>query len=201
MRRPARRRRVRRRRILVAVLLAVLMAWLGGFLWFASSIPAPSDLPAGVQVDGVVVLTGSAGRIAAGLEVLKAGRAKRMLVSGVNPELSTRALRSAIPVEEALFRCCIDLGRAARNTAGNAEEAIRWAREHRHRSLAIVTADWHMRRSLLEFSRFANVPRLHPLPVRSRAGIGRLFLEYNKYLVAWARRRIEGRASQTVGME
>ncbi len=197
----ARRHPLRRHRALALLPLAALMAWSGGFLWFARSIPAAADLPAGIHADGVVVLTGSAGRIAAGLEVLKAGGAKRMLVSGVNPGLSTSALRSAIPVDEALFRCCIDLGRAARNTAGNAEEAIRWARAHHLRSLAIVTADWHMRRSLLEFSRFGNAPTLHPLPVRSRAGIGRLFVEYNKYLAAWVRRQVRGRAPPTVATE
>ncbi len=201
MRVGTRRRRARRYRILVSALLAPCALWLGGFLWFANSIPATVDPTAGVHVDGVVVLTGSAGRIAAGLDVLKAGHARRMLVSGVDPDLPLKALRPAIPADEALFRCCIDLGRAARNTAGNAEEAIRWARAHHHKSLAIVTADWHMRRSLLEFSRFANAPTLHPLPVRSRAGIGRLFVEYNKYLVAWLRRQVRGRAVQTVATE
>ncbi|MFQ5346885.1 MAG: YdcF family protein [Rhodothalassiaceae bacterium] len=164
------------------------MLWLAGLVWFVATEPDLPLLPADGRVDAVVVLTGSAGRIAAGLEVLKSGRARRMLVSGVDPELPLSALRPAIPADEDLFRCCIDLGRAARNTEGNAAEAVAWARAHGHRSLAVVTADWHMRRSLLEFARHPDAPRLYAIPVAGDAGLARLFLEYNKYLVAALRR-------------
>ena len=59
----------------------VVLAWALGFVLFAVTLPQP----AGEQrTDAVVVLTGGAGRIERGLEVLKRGWARELLVSGVD---------------------------------------------------------------------------------------------------------------------
>src|SRR5208282_3853957 len=50
------------------------------------------------------------------------------------------------------FDCCADLGFSAMSTHGNAAEAATWARAHGYRSLVIVTANYHMPRSLHEFA-------------------------------------------------
>lgn len=64
------------------ILAAGFLLWIFGFIWFANFLPGP----AGAQrTDAVVVPTGSGGRIMRGLQVLRAGHAKKMLVTGVDP--------------------------------------------------------------------------------------------------------------------
>jgi len=50
------------------------------------------------------------------------------------------------------FRCCADIGYAAEDTHGNAEEAASWTRGNHFTSLVIVTSRYHMPRTMKEFS-------------------------------------------------
>ena len=78
------------------------------------------------------------------------------------------------------------LGHEAVDTRSNAEETARWLRDHRYRSVRLVTADWHMPRARFELSRALNDgPAVAILadPVRSAPGFAMLFAEYNKYVL------------------
>lgn len=170
------------RALLALGTLALL--WLAGFGWFAVTLPvAPawSSLP---PQDAVVVLTGSRGRIDAGLAALEAGVADRLLISGADPALAPEVIESAILANAERAACCIELGQVALNTEGNAAEVIAWADTHGYRRIALITADWHMRRSLVEFRRRGHGLTITPIPVGSQVGLPRLALEYSKYLIA-----------------
>jgi len=65
----------------------------------------------------------------------------------------------------ARFDCCADIGYAAQDTHGNAEEAAEWAGEHRFKSLLIVTARYHMPRARREFASAMPEVDLTPWPV------------------------------------
>ena len=133
----------------------------GGFLNFVHQVQSAEPLPLAAlpKADAVVVLTGGPRRIDAGLDLLGAERGARMLVTGVNEATSSAALENVTgeaddAAERArLFDCCIDLGREARDTVGNAVEARDWIRARGYRHVIVVTADFHMPRSLLEFRR------------------------------------------------
>ncbi|WP_445262070.1 M23 family metallopeptidase, partial [Pseudomonas sp. EL_65y_Pfl1_R83] len=62
----------------------LVLLWLLGFAVFLATMPAPL---VGPRTDAIVVLTGSAGRIDRGLTLLQGHMAKRMLISGVAPEV------------------------------------------------------------------------------------------------------------------
>ena len=164
------------------ILAAGFLLWIFGFIWFANFLPGP----AGAQrTDAVVVPTGSGGRIMRGLQVLRAGHAKKMLVTGVDPEVKPREFAVASKVEPRLMQCCITLGRDAVDTRGNAQETANWVTANKVRSIRLVTADWHMRRAAAElgYDLPGQVSVLRdavpsPLPLR------RLFLEYNKFLAS-----------------
>ena len=130
----------------VAVTLAFL--WLGGLLTFVNKVMAlkPSDE---VMADGIVVLTGGADRINAAIALLQRGQAKRLLITGVHPEIVPADLSGVTIGTRTLFECCVDLGREARNTRGNAIEAAKWANAHNYHRLIIVTANYHTPRALL----------------------------------------------------
>lgn len=162
------------------ILALVLILWLFGLVWFAVTLPGRS---ATAKTDGIVVLTGGPGRFQRGLELLQAGKAKRMLVSGVHHSVLPREFVIAQQVPPQLAKCCIDLGKEAIDTVSNAEETARWVRKHKYRTIRLVTTDWHMHRARFEIERaLAGEAQVIPEGVRSQPGFGTLFTEYHKYL-------------------
>src|SRR4249919_1143041 len=79
---PTPRRRVRRAVLMGLALAAALVA--ADFLWFIHQMPTTEAAPAR-NADGIVALTGGPFRINDALDLLAAGRGKRLLISGVNP--------------------------------------------------------------------------------------------------------------------
>jgi uncharacterized SAM-binding protein YcdF (DUF218 family) len=175
---------------------AVFVAYAGGLVWFAESIVDSID-DAGTTTDAIVVLTGGSQRVQAGLQLLTAGKAKKLFVSGVYHGTDVSTLLHVQRQSPEAVQCCIVLGHTADNTYGNAQETAAWMRQEGYRSLRLVTANYHMRRALLEFARAMPEARIIPHPVfpdtvRERwwAWPGTLDLiigEYDKYLWALVR--------------
>lgn len=168
-------------------LVVALLLWGAGFAWFLRHVGADAQPPP--RADGIVALTGGAGRVEAALRLLAAGRAQRLLVSGVGGDAGFADLARLAGVDARLAPR-VTLGRAAASTHGNAAEAAAWARAHDIRSLIVVTGAWHMPRALAELGRSLPEVALHPAPVRQPsppgfADVARLrlaALEYTKFL-------------------
>jgi len=167
-----------------------------GFILFAAVVTRP-PVPADQHADGIVVLTGESRRIAEGARLLKEGRAERMLISGVYRHTGKKALMRISGLPEQKFDCCVDIGYTALDTAGNADEARAWAAQRRYATLIVVTASYHMPRSLAELSLALPTTRLIPHPIVTKGfpqrrwwlnpSITRLLLsEYLKFLPAAA---------------
>jgi uncharacterized SAM-binding protein YcdF (DUF218 family) len=190
--------RLRRRLGLPVLAFLVLAAfWLGGLVWFTHDIPrAVTD--ADSETDAIVVLTGGSLRVQSGLALLAAGKAKKLFVSGVYHGTDVATLLHVSRQSPDKVACCIVLGYEADNTYGNATETAQWMRQEGFHSLRLVTASYHMPRSLLEFSRAMPEMRIIPHPVfpervKQRRwwawpGTASLILaEYHKYLLALVR--------------
>lgn len=161
----------------VALLLYAL-----GFALFSVTLPTPLTDPR--RTDGVVVPTGGPGRIERGLAVIERGEAKRMLVTGVDPDVRPDELAAANGAPRRLFRCCVDLGHDAVDTRSNADETADWVRRNRYRSVRLVTSNWHMARAAMELRHaLGNSVEIVRDPVTANPGFALLFGEYNKYLV------------------
>lgn len=186
-------------RTVVMIVIAAALVWAGGLMWFAAGLPHNVEDSARVT-DGVVVLTGGSDRLASGLDILAAGKAEKLFVSGVHRLTSVTQLQRLLEREPEMFECCVVLGRSAKNTAGNASETSRWAAEEGYRSLRVVTAAYHMPRSLLEFRRAMPGAVLIAHPVfpthvklsqwwRWPGTASLVATEYSKYLMslAWTR--------------
>ena len=168
------------------VLSLLLLVWLIGFVWFAVALPQPHE---GGRSDAVVVLTGGGGRIGRGLEALEKGRARRLLVSGVDREVRPGEFQAEYEVPPALMACCVTLGFESVDTRSNAQEAAGWIADNKFRSVRLVTTDWHMRRAAMELT--AKVPgdvELIRDAVPSQPSFRTLFLEYNKLLARTGQR-------------
>ncbi len=200
----ARRLRLGRISFSAALLLALLVLWLGGFVWFTRSIPDQVG-DADSETDAIVVLTGGSLRVQSGLALLAAGKAKKLFVSGVYHSTDVAALLRISRQSPEHVACCIVLGHEADNTLGNALETAQWMREEDFHSLRLVTASYHMPRSLLEFSRAMPQARIVANPVfpesvkqerwwASPATASLIIGEYHKYLLALARPLLLGKS-------
>ena len=137
-------------KLLVRLVALALLVWAWGLLWFALTVADPAPLT--TKTDAVVVLTGGPGRLQRGIDVMVAGAAKRMLVSGVEARVTDAALARGVTAPPGLFARDVDLGFQAVDTRSNAEEVSRWMARHKYRSLRLVTSAAHMRRARLELA-------------------------------------------------
>ena len=172
------------------------LALAAGFVAFAMTLPRLVTDP-GTPTDAIVVLTGGSDRVETGFDLLERGLARRLFISGVAPDVEVPALLAVADRRNGSAGCCIVLGHDASDTLGNARETAAWMRREGLASLRLVTAQYHMPRSLLVFRRampgITIIP--HPVfPVRVRSGewwlwpgTARLLAqEYLKYLAALA---------------
>lgn len=171
--------------VVLRLAAVIVLAWLGGFAWFALTLP--SAVPLAVTTDAVVVLTGGAGRLARGIAALNARAAKRMFVSGVGAHIGKPALAASVGVPLKRFTTSVDLGYAAVDTRSNAVETTAWTQRHGYRSLRLVTSAAHMRRARLELAALmpASVTIVEDaVPVET--GADSIAREYSKYLLRLA---------------
>ncbi len=170
----------------------------GGLIWFADDIDTPTEDPSSTT-DAIVVLTGGSQRIDVGFRLLVDGKAKKVFVSGVHEGVDMPEVLRTSPQTPQWVECCVVLGHSADNTVGNALETAAWLKAEHFHSIRLVTASYHMRRSLLEFSRvlppdITVIPHpVFPEAVRpgrfwfTRSGAGVIVIEYVKYLGALVR--------------
>jgi len=181
--------------------IGLVVLFLAGFWKFAEDVRQEAEAPPHAQA--IVALTGgSLERLTTGVRLLEEDKGERLLISGVNRIVTDDELLSeALDVDPALAECCIDLGRSAEDTLGNASETAAWAREHHYTTLILVTDDYHMPRSHAELSLAMPEAEIYPYPVRTRwtdptlwrSDLGaatRLGAEYVKYLVIRGREAV-----------
>jgi uncharacterized SAM-binding protein YcdF (DUF218 family) len=185
--------------IIIGLGAVTAIAWLGGGIWFASTMPSAVTDPT-TRTDAIVVWTGGSGRIDEGLDLLAAGLSSKLFISGAAEQVRVADLMQGRQSADAALAGSITLGRMATDTPGNAVETAAWARQQNVASLRLVTAAYHMRRSLLELhSAMPNALIVaHPVfPTTVKADWWRwpgtaalIASEYTKYLVTWTRIRL-----------
>jgi uncharacterized SAM-binding protein YcdF (DUF218 family) len=184
-----------RRRGLLRLAAVALIVYGLGFLVFAAKVPEPLNFPpaAAADADAIVALTGDGDRLGPAVSLLEQGSAMRLLITGVNKMTTKHDLKVLLHGGDH-FECCADLGFAAADTRGNADEAARWAEMHGYRSLVVITAAYHMPRSLIEFGAAMPGVKLVPYPVAPETSrfagwqnLRRMQGEYAKYLASIVR--------------
>ena len=180
---------------LLLVCLAVA-SWGIGFLSFVQTVGnyrQPVISAALAPTQAIVVLTGGSERVTAGLDLLKEGRGVKLLISGVHAGVRNSEILPINSVPPELQECCLVLGRVATNTRGNAAEAQAFMEQYHYDTMRLVTANYHMPRSLLLFQSAMPDKRITPFPVqpdivnldswwRWPGTFSLLLLEYHKYL-------------------
>jgi uncharacterized SAM-binding protein YcdF (DUF218 family) len=184
-------------RLIFDACLFALVLLIIGFIVFANGIERVQQEPQR-GADGITVLTGGVARIDRAMKLLAAGKAKRVLITGVNRTTTTEELKQLASQGDQYFTCCVDIDKDARNTIDNATETSEWVALNRYGSIIVVTSNYHMPRALAELGRvmpgvtlipYAVVDNnVHLDPWWSYPGTTKLLLsEYLKYLPALGR--------------
>ena len=180
-----------------SALVTLGLLWAGGFAVFVAMLPKPAANPAPLDAQGIVVYTGGGGaRISSAMGLFAQGAGERLLISGVHPDTTAERLSEFWSGPSARFDCCVDLGRKALSTEGNAQELRDWMNDHRYERIILVTSDYHMPRAVaVTRARLGDDALITPyavssgyldkngLPVSFKAA-AKLAGEYTKYLLA-----------------
>ena len=182
---------------IVVFLVLVAVCWCIGLALFIRQIPAtPATDEA--KTDAIVVLTGGSLRLDRGFELLTQGRADKMFISGVEDNITLAALLRSKEYREFEGKVPeqnVTLGHYARSTVGNADETAAWVTREKIRSIRLVTASYHMPRSIHELGSVMPGVTIIADPVfpshfanngwwQSAANIRLVILEYHKYVAS-----------------
>lgn len=138
-------------------------------------------------MDAVIVLTGGPGRISSGLVIFQKGMADKMFISGVHEDVEPQHLDALNQIPQDLKGLIAkeNLGYEAKNTIGNATESIDWVVKNKIKSIYLVTADFHMLRSYMEFKKIMPDLKIEMFPVKTLSSLNlnslkRLWIEFGK---------------------
>lgn len=172
------------------IVLAVL--WVAGLIRFNALV---NRKPVGesVKTEAIVALTGGTERLSAAVNLLKRGKAQKLLISGVDRKVDWMNLAQTVDEFPPELIDRITLGHVACNTTQNALESRDWMTRNGFKSLRLVTASYHMPRSYAEFKNVMPDMVVLPHPVfpqtfkhadwwKWRGSTALIVSEYTKYL-------------------
>ena len=186
--------------IIFILVLGLTSIWVTTLFHFVNEIPI-TVLDVSEKTDAIVVLTGGSRRLDEGLKLLQNNFARKLFVSGVYKGTEVRSLLNLTTQKHFDLASQVAIGNAV-DTRENAIETSEWiARKNLH-SLRLVTAAYHMPRSLLEFKYYMPKVKIIPNPVFPKhvkhenwwafPGTAMLLIsEHNKLLLAWLRQKID----------
>lgn len=101
--------------------------------------------------DCAVVLTGGPGRVRGGLDLLAQGAVKKLIISGVHPQVRLREIFPVWPYYGDLREEDVILERRSRTTYGNAQQTLPLVEAFGCHDVVLVTSRIHMRRAYKTF--------------------------------------------------
>lgn len=148
------------------------------------------------KTEAIVVLTGGRHRLTEAIRLLNNGMADKLFISGVQKNTSVKDLETMNEIKIPKNKEII-LDKIATNTFENARETSIWINKHNIKSIRLVTSNYHMFRSLIEFRRWNKKTEIILHPVFSEKVASSwwqsfdsfyfLACEYNKLIIAWLR--------------
>lgn len=181
------------KKLFIIAVLFLLLAWFAGFLWFNHRINSYENTDE-IKTDAIVALTGGRNRISSAISLLNDGAAEKLFISGVSKEASLAKIEQFNDVRVSKKQK-VQMGNEAQNTIGNAIEADEWIKKNNIRSIRLVTSNYHLPRSILEFRhqnpKISIVPspvysdKVHPKWWKNPGSFWLIATEYNKFLYVY----------------
>ena len=181
------------------IIVTLFAFWFGGFCIFAYKI---NNFTTDIQVntDAIIVLTGGRNRISEAAKLYNADLAKHMFISGVAKDITLENIQNTqhIKIKESKT---VEIGYNAANTVENANETKEWVRKNNINSIRLVTSNYHIFRSLIEFRKHLSDTKILLHPVYSEyiekkwwtswQTFSLIFKEYNKFIYAYIRNKLQ----------
>ena len=168
----------------------LLIVWIGGLFYFGYSINH-YQTDTSSHTDAIIVLTGGRNRIAEASKLLNKKMADKLFISGVDKNTNLKNIQKTKKIKQSSMRD-IEIGRQATDTESNAEETLSWVNSHHIASIRLVTSNYHMPRSMLEFRHLMPEIEIIMHPVYSERiekkwwtswqTFSLIFKEYNKFI-------------------
>jgi uncharacterized SAM-binding protein YcdF (DUF218 family) len=192
-------------RMMLGFIIILFGIWVSGLAAFVHHMPT-STTTDDTSTDAIIVLTGGSGRVAHGFELLARDKAHTLFISGVGKDTTLDDLLNKYGNESVREKVInnaahIILDYRAMSTHTNAYEAARFIRTQSLKSVRLVTANYHMPRSLIEFRSAVPDVQIIPDPVipktfhrgywwKDDASRHLVLSEFHKYWAAWFRTRL-----------
>lgn len=162
-------------------ILIVLTTWLLGLSDFYNKIVNQQSGNT-KNIEGLVILTGSNLRISNGLKIFTQTNAKRVLISGIDQNVTLNDIKNFHFKGSEKLLDVVDLGYGAFSTHSNALETAIWAQNHQFKTIGLVTSRLHMPRSLLIFKQILPDIEIIPFVVNSKhRNIFSILKEFHKF--------------------
>ena len=104
-----------------------------------------------ISVDCGVVLTGSAGRIREGFDLLEQGQIQKLIISGVNQQTTLKDLLPLWPFYPKVQDETVFLEKRSETTYGNAVQSLPVVQALQCRDVVLITSELHMYRAYQTF--------------------------------------------------
>lgn len=111
----------------------------------------PNSWKVDQKADCAIVLTGGAGRVREGLDLLAQRQVNKLIISGVNPKANLLEIFPQWPYYGNLDENNVVLERRSTTTYGNAQQSLPFVEALRCRSILLVTSHLHIRRAYKTF--------------------------------------------------
>lgn len=186
----------------LTLLILGFVLWFGGLVWFIEDMPQGTPNMT-FKTRAIVVLTGGNNRIAEGFRLLAQESATtHLLISGVRRGASLKAVIQGSGFKGPYNAAQVSLDYRSTTTVENAQNVAVWLKRKQIKSIRLVTANYHMRRALIEFDRSLKGVKIIPHAINPLESGGDtwckdykifcLYLnEYHKYLGAFVRMKIQ----------
>ena len=174
-------------------IITAFMLWICGFCLFAYKINHIKT-DTSQTTDAIIVLTGGRNRIYEASKLFNDKRAKYLFISVVSKDITLENIQNTQNIKIYDFRN-VEIGYNADNTVENANETTDWINKNNIKSIRLVTSNYHIYRSLIEFRNKLKNTEILPHPVYSEyiekkwwtswQTFSLIFKEYNKLLCAY----------------
>ena len=158
----------------IALLILIITYFLIELFHFKEKIIANEKYPNKINTN-IVILTGGTNRIKDGFDIIKKFDEKskykiKILVSGTGKGFTKLSLQNKLgpDFDLKLIKCCVELDAISQNTYSNAKQTLKWSTRNNIKEFILITSNYHMPRSILEFKNKMPDIRILTYPIKPR---------------------------------
>lgn len=151
-------------KILFSTLTILFLVSFGIFIYDAKQF----SLSTNVKTEAIIVLTGANGRIAEALTLYYDDMSNYLFIIGVNKQTTIKDIANLYNIQPKNIDHII-LENNSIDTITNIHEAVNLLKKHDIKNFRLVTHDYHMRRSMIEFEKLNHDLIIIPHAVRSES--------------------------------